>query len=56
MTPGKVPSARISQVLFLLLFLFLFVQTEYRGSDLISLAVKDRTPLSTGDSEVDSPC
>ncbi len=39
MKPGKVPSARISQILFLLLFLFLFVQTEYRGSDRISLAV-----------------
>jgi len=39
MKPGKVPSARISQLLFLLLFLFLFVQTEYRGSDRISFAV-----------------
>jgi len=39
MKPGKVPSARISQLLFLLLFLVLFVQTEYRGSDRISFAV-----------------
>ncbi len=31
--------ARISQLLFLLLFFFLFVQTEYRGSDFISAAV-----------------
>ncbi len=35
----KTSSARISQLLFLLLFLFLFIQTEYRGSDRISLAV-----------------
>ena len=39
MKPGKIPSARISQLLFLLLFLVLFVQTEYRGSDRISIAV-----------------
>jgi ferredoxin len=32
-------SARISQLLFLLLFLALFVQTEYRGADQISVAV-----------------
>ncbi|MRR06814.1 MAG: 4Fe-4S binding protein [Deltaproteobacteria bacterium] len=36
---GKVPSARISQLLFLLLFLVLFIHTEYRGSDRIALAV-----------------
>ncbi len=35
----KFTTARISQLLFLLLFLFLFVRTEYRGSDNISLAV-----------------
>ncbi|MHC1697212.1 MAG: 4Fe-4S binding protein [Geobacteraceae bacterium] len=39
MKRSKVPSARIAQLLFLLLFLVLFVQTEYRGSDRISLAV-----------------
>ena len=39
MKPGKVTWARISQILFLLLFLVLFVQTEYRGSDRIPLAV-----------------
>jgi ferredoxin len=39
MKRSKVPSARISQLLFLLLFLVLFVQTDYRGSDRISLAV-----------------
>ncbi len=32
-------SARISQLLFLVLFLVLFVQTEYRGDDSISAAV-----------------
>jgi len=32
-------SARISQLLFLALFLILFVQTEYRGDDQISAAV-----------------
>lgn len=37
--PGKITSARICQLLFLLLFLVLFVQTEYRGSDRISVAV-----------------
>jgi polyferredoxin len=35
----KATTARISQILFLLLFLYLFVQTEYRGSDQISVAV-----------------
>ncbi len=35
----KITTARVSQLLFLLLFLVLFVQTEYRGSDEISLAV-----------------
>jgi polyferredoxin len=35
----KTTTARISQILFLLLFLYLFVQTEYRGSDQISVAV-----------------
>jgi MauM/NapG family ferredoxin protein len=39
MKPGKFTSARIAQLLFLLLFLVLFVQTEYRGSDRIDLAV-----------------
>lgn len=39
MKRSKIPSARISQLIFLLLFLFLFVQTEYRGSDRIALAV-----------------
>jgi len=39
MKPGKIPSARISQLLFLLLFLVLFIQTEYRGSDRIAIAV-----------------
>jgi ferredoxin len=35
----KISNARISQILFLLLFLYLFVETEYRGSDQISVAV-----------------
>jgi MauM/NapG family ferredoxin protein len=35
----KVPSARISQLLFLALFVVLFVQTEYRGADELSTAV-----------------
>ncbi|KAF0218844.1 MAG: 4Fe-4S [Geobacteraceae bacterium] len=35
----KITTARISQLLFLLLFLVLFVQTEYRGSDDVSVAV-----------------
>lgn len=35
----KINSARLSQLFFLLLFLVLFTQTEYRGSDDISLAV-----------------
>jgi MauM/NapG family ferredoxin protein len=39
MKPGKISSARVCQLLFLLLFLVLFVQTEYRGSDRISVAV-----------------
>lgn len=39
MKPGKFTCARISQLLFLLLFLVLFIHTEYRGSDTIALAV-----------------
>jgi polyferredoxin len=39
MKPGKYTSARVAQLLFLFLFLVLFVQTEYRGSDRIDLAV-----------------
>lgn len=35
----KVTTARVSQWLFLLLFLVLFVQTEYRGNETISAAV-----------------
>ena len=35
----KITSARLSQLLFLLVFLVLFVQTEYRGSDTISAAI-----------------
>ena len=35
----KVTSARVSQLLFLLVFCLLFVQTEYRGSDTISAAI-----------------
>lgn len=35
----KLTSARISQILFLALFLVLFVQTEYRGQDEINAAV-----------------
>jgi polyferredoxin/Pyruvate/2-oxoacid:ferredoxin oxidoreductase delta subunit len=35
----KVTAARASQLLFLLVFLVLFVQTEYRGSDTISAAI-----------------
>jgi polyferredoxin len=35
----KISSARISQLLFLALFLILFVKTEYRGSDEIGAAV-----------------
>ena len=35
----KPTSARISQIAFLALFLFLFVQTEYRGNDEINAAV-----------------
>jgi polyferredoxin len=35
----KPTSARISQIAFLALFLFLFVQTEYRGHDEINAAV-----------------
>ena len=35
----KPSSARISQIAFLCLFLFLFVQTEYRGHDEINAAV-----------------
>ncbi|HOP40561.1 MAG TPA: 4Fe-4S binding protein [Geobacteraceae bacterium] len=35
----KISSARICQVLFLVLFLVLFVQTEYRGNDRMALAV-----------------
>jgi len=36
---GRFTSARVSQLLFLLLFLVLFIETEYRGSDRISVAV-----------------
>ena len=32
-------NARISQLIFLALFLFLFLQTEYRGNDQIPVAV-----------------
>jgi MauM/NapG family ferredoxin protein len=39
MKPGRLRAARISQLLFFLLFLVLFIQTEYRGSDRIALAV-----------------
>jgi len=35
----KITSARISQLLFLAIFLFLFLMTEYRGSDRIGVAV-----------------
>ena len=35
----KITSARISQLIFLAIFLFLFLQTEYRGSDRIAVAV-----------------
>jgi ferredoxin len=35
----KITTARLSQLLFLLLFLVLFIQTEYRGSDRISAAI-----------------
>lgn len=35
----KISSARVSQLLFLALFLLLFVQTEYRGRDEINAAV-----------------
>lgn len=35
----KINPARLSQLFFLLLFLVLFTQTEYRGSDDLSLAV-----------------
>ncbi len=35
----KITTARISQIVFLLLFLYLFVRTEYRGSDNISVAL-----------------
>jgi MauM/NapG family ferredoxin protein len=35
----KISTARLSQLRFLLLFLVLFVKTEYRGSDQISVAV-----------------
>ena len=35
----KMTTARLSQLLFLLAFLVLFVQTEYRGSDTISAAI-----------------
>lgn len=36
---NKAPLSRISQVLFLLVFLVLFVRTEYRGHDQITVAV-----------------
>ncbi len=35
----KITSARISQLIFLAIFLVLFLQTEYRGSDRIAVAV-----------------
>ena len=35
----KLTSARISQILFLALFMVLFIQTEYRGRDEINVAV-----------------
>lgn len=35
----KMTSARVCQLLFLLVFLVLFVRTEYRGSDTISAAI-----------------
>ncbi|GAB7026602.1 4Fe-4S binding protein [Geotalea toluenoxydans] len=35
----KINPARLSQLLFLILFLFLFVQTEYRGNDTIPAAI-----------------
>ena len=35
----KITSARVSQLLFLLAFLVLFVRTEYRGADTISAAI-----------------
>ena len=35
----KITSARISQLIFFAIFLFLFLQTEYRGSDRIAVAV-----------------
>ena len=35
----KPTPARISQLLFLALFLLLFIQTEYRGHDQINAAV-----------------
>jgi polyferredoxin/Pyruvate/2-oxoacid:ferredoxin oxidoreductase delta subunit len=35
----KTTSARVCQLLFLLVFLVLFVQTEYRGADTISAAI-----------------
>jgi polyferredoxin len=35
----KITAARVSQLLFLLVFLVLFVRTEYRGSDTISAAI-----------------
>jgi len=35
----QIRAARLSQLLFLLIFVALFIQTEYRGSDEISLAV-----------------
>ena len=35
----KITSARISQLIFLAVFLILFLQTEYRGSDRITVAV-----------------
>jgi polyferredoxin len=35
----KLPASRISQLLFLALFLFLFIITDYRGKDEITVAV-----------------
>ncbi len=36
---ARVTSSRISQIIFLIVFLYLFVTTEYRGHDEISIAI-----------------
>jgi polyferredoxin len=36
---AKISSSRISQIIFLIVFLYLFVATEYRGKDEISIAI-----------------